>query len=59
MHICDVVSMSGDASPRVTQLLTFIHNDMRYNASKEVLNEVADALMYEPCGVNIQDDNLS
>jgi hypothetical protein len=58
MQISDVVAMSGDANTRVTTLLTFIHNDMRYNSSKEVFNDFADALMYEPCDINAEDDNL-
>jgi hypothetical protein len=37
-----------------------IHNDMRHNVSKEFLNEFADAMMlYEPCDINVEDDNLS
>jgi hypothetical protein len=59
MHISDVVAMSGDANTRVAKLLTSIYNYMRYNASKEVLNEFADALMHEPCDRNVEDNNLS
>lgn len=59
MHISDVVAMSGDANARVGKIITLIHNDMRHNVSKEFLNEFADAMMYEPCDINVEDDNLS
>jgi ribonuclease I len=53
MQIIDAVAMSCDFNTRLTTLLICIHNDMRYNASKEFLNEFAYALMYEPCDIHL------